>query len=175
VTRIARMGEVPENAITELDEVLQHRFKQSGTVKMTTIGGVRSAATILTQVKKDPSKKIVEELDQQNAALSQLIQENMFVFENLLDIDDRGIQALVREVTTDSLVMALKGADDELKDKIFKNMSKRAAELLRDDLEAKGPVKLADVEIAQKEVVAVARRLVDEGTIVMGGGGEDKV
>ena len=175
VTRIARMGEVPENAITELDEVLQHRFKQSGTLKMTSIGGVRSAATILTQVKKEPGKKIVEELDQQNAALSQLIQENMFVFENLMDIDDRGIQALVREVTTDSLVMALKGADDELKDKIFRNMSKRAAELLRDDLEAKGPVKLADVEIAQKEVVAVARRLGDEGTIQIGGGGEDMV
>ena len=175
VTRIARMGEVPENAITELDEVLQHRFKQSGTMKMTSMGGVRSAATILTQVQKDTEKKIIEELDQVNAALSQQIQENMFVFENLNDIDDRGIQALVREVTTDTLVIALKGADPGLQDKIFRNMSKRAAELLRSDLEAKGPVKLSDVEVAQKEVVAVARRLADEGTIMIGGGGNEFV
>jgi flagellar motor switch protein FliG len=175
VTRIARMGEVPENAITELDEVLQHRFKQSGTLKMTAMGGVRTAATILTQVHKDTEKKIVEELDQANAALSQQIQENMFVFENLMDIDDRGIQALVREVTTDTLVVALKGADPALQDKIFRNMSKRAAELLRSDLEAKGPVKLSDVEVAQKEVVAVARRLADEGTIMIGGGGNEFV
>lgn len=169
VTRIARMDEVPENAIAELDEVLQQRFKSAGTLKMTTIGGVRTAATILTRVQKEAEKKIIEELDQVNAALSQQIQENMFVFENLLDVDDRGIQALVREVTTDTLVIALKGADPALQDKIFRNMSKRAAELLKSDLEAKGPVKLADVEIAQKDIVTVARRLADEGTIILGG------
>jgi flagellar motor switch protein FliG len=175
VTRIAHMGEVPENAIAELNEVMQHRFRQSGTLKMTAMGGVRSAATILTQVKKEAEKKIIEELDAADAALSQQIQENMFVFDNLMDIDDRGIQALVREVTTDMLVIALKGADQALQDKIFRNMSKRAAELLRSDLEAKGPVKLADVELAQKEVVTVARRLIDEGTIVMAGAGNDMV
>jgi flagellar motor switch protein FliG len=175
VTRIARMGEVPENAIAELDEVLQHRFKQSGTLKMTTMGGVRSAASILNQVQKDVEKKIVEELDRVNAAMSLQIQENMFVFENLMDVDDRGIQALVREVTTDTLVVALKGADPALQEKIFRNMSKRAAELLRSDLEAKGPVKLADVEAAQKEIVTVARRLGDEGTIMLGGGGNEFV
>lgn len=175
VTRIASMGEVPENAIAELDDVLQHRFKQSGTVKMTSMGGVRSAATILNQVQKEIEKKIVEELDQANASLSQQIQENMFIFENLLEIDDRGIQALVREVTTDTLVIALKGADPALQDKIFRNMSKRAAELLKSDLDAKGPVKLSDVEVAQKEVVTVARRLADEGTIMLGGGGNEFV
>ncbi len=175
VTRIARMEEVPENAIAELDEVLQHRFKTSGAVKMTSMGGIRSAATILTQVQKETEKKIVEELDQANAALSQQIQENMFVFDNLMDVDDRGIQALVREVTSDTLVIALKGADPVLQDKIFRNMSKRAAELLRSDLEAKGPVKLSDVEIAQKEVVTVARRLADDGTIMLGGSGNEFV
>ncbi len=175
VTRIARMGEVPESAIIELDEVLQHRFKQSGTLKMTTLGGVRSAATILNQAKKDVGKQIIEELDRINASMSQQIQDNMFVFENLLDVDDRGIQALVREVTTDTLVVALKGADTALQDKIFRNMSKRAAELLRSDLEAKGPVKLSDVEAAQKEIVATARRLGDEGSINLGGGGNEFV
>jgi flagellar motor switch protein FliG len=162
------MDEVPENAITELDEVLQHKFKQSGTQKMTNMGGLRSAASILNQVQKDMEKKIVEELDAANAALSQQIQENMFVFDNLMQVDDRGIQALVREITTDTLVIALKGADPALQDKIFRNMSKRAAELLKSDLEAKGPVKLSDVEAAQKEVVTVARRLADEGTIMLG-------
>lgn len=175
VTRIARMGEVPESAIAELDDVLQHRFRQSGTQKMTSMGGIRSAATILNQVHKDAEKKIVEELDRLNAALSQQIQENMFIFENLMDVDDRGIQALVREVTTDTLVVALKGADPALQDKIFRNMSKRAAELLRSDLEAKGPVKLSDVELAQKDIVTVARRLAEEGTIMLGGSGNEFV
>jgi flagellar motor switch protein FliG len=175
VTRIARMDEVPEHAITELDEVLQHRFKQTGTLKMTNMGGIRSAASILNQVQKEMEKKIVDELEQANAALSQQIQENMFVFENLMDVDDRGIQALVREVTTDTLVIALKGADPALQDKIFRNMSKRAAELLRSDLEAKGPVKLSDVEAAQKDIVAVARRLADDGTIMLGAGANEFV
>jgi flagellar motor switch protein FliG len=175
VTRIARMDEVPENAIAELDEVLQHRFKQTGALKMTNMGGIRSAASILNQVQKDTEKKIVEELDAADAALSQQIQENMFVFDNLTDVDDRGIQAIVREVTTDTLVIALKGADPTLQDKIFRNMSKRAAELLKSDLEAKGPVKLSDVEAAQKDVVTVARRLADEGTIMLGGSANEFV
>jgi flagellar motor switch protein FliG len=175
VTRIARMNEVPENAITELDDVLQHRFKHSGAPRMTAMGGVRSAATILNQAQKDIGKQIIGELDRINAAMSQQIQDNMFVFENLMEVDDRGIQALVREITTDTLVVALKGADPELQDKIFRNMSKRAAELLRSDLEAKGPVKLSDVEAAQKEIVITARRLADEGAIMLGGGGEDFV
>jgi flagellar motor switch protein FliG len=172
VARIGRMDEVPESAITELDEVMQQRFKSSGSLKVTNMGGVRTAASILNQVQKEMEKKIIEELDQSHAALSQQIQENMFIFENLMEIDDRGIQALVREITSDTLVVALKGADPALQDKIFRNMSKRAAELLRSDLEAKGPVKLSDVEAAQKDVVTTARRLIDEGTIIPGGSNE---
>lgn len=172
VTRIARMEEVPETAIIELDQVMHQRFQQSGNFKVTTMGGVRSAANILNQVQKDMEKRIIEELDQGNAALSQEIQEKMFVFDNLMQVDDRGIQALVREVTSDVLIVALKGADPALQDKIFRNMSKRAAEILKSDLEAKGPVKLTEVEAAQKDVVATARRLADEGTIVLGGSNE---
>lgn len=169
VSRIARMDEVSESAVTELDEVLQHHFRQAGALKMTSMGGIRSAASILNQVPRDIGKQIVEELDQASAVLSQQIQDNMFVFENLIDIDDRGIQALVREITTDTLVVALKGADPALQEKIFGNMSKRAAELLKSDLEAKGPVRLTDVEAAQKDIVTTARRLADEGTIMLGG------
>ena len=175
VTRIARMEEIPQHTIQELDEVMQQRFSQSSGFKVTAMGGIRSAAEILNMVDKEIEHQIIENLDQENAALSQEIQESMFVFDNLLSIDDRGIQALVREVTTDTLVIALKGADEALQDKIFRNMSKRAAEMLRSDLEAKGPVRIAEVEAAQKEIVTTARRLADEGTIMLGTGGDEFV
>ncbi|MBN8280884.1 MAG: flagellar motor switch protein FliG [Gammaproteobacteria bacterium] len=175
VTRIARMGEIPQNTIEELDEVMQQRFSQSSGFKVTAMGGVRSAAEILNMVEKEIENQIIENLNTENAPLAQEIQENMFVFDNLLAVDDRGIQALVREVSTDVLVIALKGADQALQDKIFKNMSKRAGEMLKSDLEAKGPVRIAEVEAAQKEIVTVARRLADEGTIMLGGGGDDFV
>ncbi len=97
----------------------------------------------------------------------------MFVFENLLDVDDRGIQLLLREVQSDALIIALKGASPELRDKVFKNMSQRAAEMLREDLESKGPVRLSEVENEQKEILKVARRLAEEGQIQLGGGGSD--
>jgi flagellar motor switch protein FliG len=169
------MAEIPQHTIQELDEVMQQRFSQSSGFKVTAMGGVRNAAEILNMVDKDIEHQILENLNQENAVLSQEIQENMFVFDNLLAVDDRGIQSLVREVTTDILVIALKGADQALQDKIFKNMSKRAGEMLRSDLEAKGPVRIAEVEAAQKEIVTVARRLADEGTIILGGGGDDFV
>jgi len=106
--------------------------------------------------------------------LAQRIQDKMFVFENLLEIDDRSIQTILREVQTDSLVVALKGTSQELKDKIFRNMSQRAAEMLRDDLEAKGPVKLSEVEAEQKEILKVVRKLADDGQIVLGSKGGDE-
>src|SRR3989338_4538103 len=114
----------------------------------------------------------------QPAALKELnqIEDLIFVFDNLADVDDRGIQALLREVSSDVLVLALKGADEAIKEKVFKNMSKRAAELLRDDLEAKGPVRVSDVETAQKEILTIARRMAEAGEIVLGGkGGEEMV
>ncbi|HHQ14115.1 MAG TPA: flagellar motor switch protein FliG [Chromatiales bacterium] len=175
VTRIAKMREVPQSAVEELDEVLQQRFSQSGGFKVTAMGGIRSAAEILNTVNKELGQQIIEELDEKDPPLSQEIQDNMFVFENLLDIDDRGIQAIVREITSDVLVVALKGAEPELQEKIFSNMSKRAAELLRDDLEAKGPMRVSDVEEAQKQIVQTVRKLADDGTIMIGGGGDDFV
>jgi len=175
VQRIAKMEEIPQHAITELDSVLQDRFSQSSGFKSTEIGGIRNAAEILNVLDKHIEEKVLEELDERDPPLKQEIEENMFVFDNLLDSDDRGIQALVREVTSDVLVTALKGADEAVQDKVFGNMSKRAAELLRDDLEAKGPVRITDVEDAQKQLVAAARQLVDDGKMVMGGGGNDFV
>jgi len=175
VTRIAKMGEIPQTAITELDSVLQQRFSQTTGFKTAEIGGVRNAAEILNILDKELGSKVLEELEERDPPLKQEIEESMFVFENLLESDDRGIQGLVREVTSDVLVTALKGADEAIQEKIFGNMSKRAAELLRDDLDAKGPVRITDVEDAQKQIVAAARQLVDDGKMMMGGAGNDFV
>ena len=175
IARIGTMDEVPQSAITELDEVMRQRFSQSSGFKVTTMGGIRNAAEILNILGKDIEEKVIADLDEKDPALSQEIQENMFVFENLLDADDKGIQALVREITSESLITALKGADEAMQEKIFKNMSKRAAELLQSDLEATGPVRIADVEEAQKQVVAAARKLADDGKLILGSAGNDFV
>lgn len=114
----------------------------------------------------------MDQITEANSELGQKIQDKMFVFEDLARIDDRGIQTLLREVSTDSLLLALRGADDEMKQKIFGNMSRRAAEMLRDDLEAAAPARLSEVEAAQKDILSIARRLADAGEIQLGGGDE---
>ncbi len=116
---------------------------------------------------------VLESVRSHDSELAQKMMDEMFVFEDLLDVDDRGIQLVLREVQSESLIVALKGASEELREKIFKNMSQRAAEMLREDLEAKGPVKLSEVESEQKEILKVVRRLADEGQVVIGGKGEE--
>ncbi len=175
VARIARMEEVPQAALEELDEIVEQQFSRNSGYKAATIGGTRTAAEILNLVESRFENEIIEGLDKEDAQLCQEIQDMMFVFENIADIDDRGIQALVREVTSDTLIVALKGADEALQQKIFRNMSKRAAEILASDLEAKGPVRLSEVEEAQKEIIHTARRLADEGSLILGNGGEEYV
>ncbi len=175
--RIATLEGVQPNALAELDEILERQFSggNAGSLKSSTVGGVKKAADILNFTDTSVESSILENITDVDPELSQSIQDLMFVFDNLLDVDDRGIQALLREVQSESLITALKGADDALKEKFFKNMSKRAAEMMRDDLEAKGPVRLSDVEAAQKEVLAVARRMADSGEITLGGSGEEFV
>ncbi|MFW2404656.1 MAG: flagellar motor switch protein FliG [Gammaproteobacteria bacterium] len=173
IARIAKLEEVPQHAIEELDDVLRERSSGSTGYKVQAIGGVRAAAEILNATHKESGKKILEDLDERDTDLSEEIQENMIVFENLRTLDDRGMQALLREVTSETLILALKGAEEALRSKVFGNMSKRAAELLQDDLEAKGPVRVSEVEDAQKEIVAVARRMADDGTLQLGTGSDD--
>ncbi len=177
VLRIATLEGVQPNALAELDEILERQFSggNAGSLKSSNVGGVKKAADILNFTDTSIESGILDSITDVDPELSQSIQDLMFVFDNLLDVDDRGIQALLREVESDTLVTALKGADDELKEKFFKNMSRRAAEMMRDDLEAKGPVRLSDVEAAQKEVLAVARRMADAGEISLGGSGEEFV
>ena len=173
--RIATLDGVQPIAIKELNDALKRVLAgASGNIKKTAMGGIRQAAEILNFVGQQAETAILDNVREYDPDLAQKILDEMFVFENLMDVDDRGIQLLLREIQSDSLIVALKGASPEWREKIFKNMSQRAAEMLREDLEAKGPVRLSEVEREQKEILKIARRLADEGQIVLGGkGGED--
>lgn len=175
--RIATLDGVQPIALYELNDTLKKLLAgASSNVKKTAMGGIRHAAEILNFVGQAAETSIVDNVREYDPDLAQKILDEMFVFENLIDVDDRGIQLLLREIQSDSLILALKGASPELREKIFKNMSQRAAEMLKEDLEAKGPVRLSEVEGEQKEILKVARRLADEGQIVLGGkGGEDQM
>lgn len=173
VMRVARLGDVNSSALKEIELLIENRFSQEEDSKIKNLGGIKTAADILNNVDKDTENNIVEMLTEIDKELCEEIKGKMFVFDNLLTVDDRGMQTILREAPQDKLVTALKGASAELADKIFKNMSKRAAELLKDDLETSGPVRLAEVEEAQKEILEVALRLAEEGTIMLGGKGDD--
>jgi flagellar motor switch protein FliG len=175
--RIATLDGVQPVALFELNDTLKRLLAgATGNVKKAAMGGIRHAAEILNFVGQAAETAIIDNVREYDPDLAQKILDEMFVFENLLDVDDRGIQLLLREIQSDSLILALKGASPELREKIFKNMSQRAAEMLKEDLEAKGPVRLSEVEGEQKEILKVARRLADEGQIVLGGkGGEDQM
>lgn len=172
--RIATLDGVQPSALQELDDILERQYAGSFSLTSPASGGKETAANILNFLDADAEQKITETIQQVDEALAEEIQNLMFVFSNLLDVDDRGIQTLLREVPSDTLLLALKGADEEVQNKIFKNMSKRAADMLRDDLEAKGPVRLSEVEEAQKAILTVAKRLSDEGEIALGGSGGDE-
>ena len=175
IMRVASLEAVQPAALQELNDILERQFSGKAGTQTTTMGGIKCAASIVNFVDSTAATELLEQIKEVDEELGTQIQDLMFVFDNLVDVDDRGIQTLMREVSTDLLVIALKGADPSVQEKIFKNMSKRAAELLRDDLDAKGPVKLSDVETAQKEILTIARRLADAGEIMLGGGGEAMV
>lgn len=172
--RIATLDTVQPAALQELNEMLERQVSGTTNLQTATVGGIRTASEILNFVDSSLEGEIVDEIKNVDADLGQQIQDLMFVFENLLEVDDAGIQALLREVSSDTLLVALKGADQATKDKFFQNMSKRASEMLRDDLEAKGPVRLSEVELAQKEIVSTARRMAEEGQLALGGKGGDE-
>jgi len=172
--RIASLDGIQPNALNELNDILEKQFSGNSNVKSSSVGGIKAAANILNFMDSSIEGEIMDSVKEVDADLGQNIQDLMFVFGNLLEVEDRDIQTILREISSESLVLALKGAEDALQEKIFKNMSKRAAEMLRDDLEAKGPVKLSDVEGAQKEILSVARRLADAGDISLGGGGGEE-
>ncbi|WP_026263072.1 flagellar motor switch protein FliG [Chitiniphilus shinanonensis] len=171
--RIATLEGVQPAALKELNDVLTQLLSGTDKLKKSAMGGVQMAAEILNFMGGVVEASAISSVREYDPELAQRIQDKMFTFDNLMDVDDRGIQLLLREIQSDSLVIALKGTSQALKDKIFKNMSQRAAEMLRDDLEAKGPVKLSEVESEQKEILKIVRRLADEGQIVLSGKGEE--
>lgn len=173
--RVASLDTVQPSALQELNDILEKQFSGNAGSQTKDIGGYKTAAEIINNLDSSIGGDLMDSINEVDEDLGTQIQDLMFVFDNLKDVDDRAIQALLREVSSDVLILALKGADEILQEKIFDNMSKRAAELLRDDLEASGPVKLSDVEGAQKEILTVARRMADAGEIQLGGGGEEMI
>lgn len=174
--RISALDSVQPQALQELNFLLEEQVQGDGNMQSASVGGVKTAAEILNFVDSSIEGEVMEVIKEADAELGQQIQDMMFVFDNLGEMGDSGVQALLREVSSESLLIALKGTDEKMREKFFSNMSKRAAEMMRDDLEAKGPVKLSEVETAQKEIVGIARRMADEGQISLGGaGGEEYV
>jgi len=172
VMRIASMDGIQPAALSELDDVLEKKFSgNTNTGKTSALGGPKVAANILNFLDGTRQAGIMENVNKHDEQLGEKIQDLMFVFDDLIEVDDRGMQELLRTVPSERLLLAMKGAEPELKEKIFKNMSQRAAETLKEDLEAKGPVKLSDVEGAQKEILTAARKLAEAGTIALGGSG----
>ena len=172
--RVAVLDRLQPSALQELNRVIEDQVMGKAVAKSSGLGGFKTAANILNMMDASLEGAIMEQIKEYNAEISDKIQDLMFVFDDLAEISDRGIQALLREVSSETLVLAIKGADEAVKEKIFKNMSKRAAEMLRDDLEAKGPVRLSEVEGAQKEILAIARRLAEAGEVVLGGKGAEE-
>ncbi|MEQ1662996.1 MAG: flagellar motor switch protein FliG [Thiobacillus sp.] len=174
ILRIATLDGVQPDAMHELNDVLSKLLSTGRTQAPAKIGGVNAVADLLNNLPGKHEEAVLESLRSYDADLAQRVQDEMFVFDNLLAIDDKGIQLMLREVQSESLILALKGASPEITDKIFKNMSQRAAEMLREDLESKGPVRLSEVEAEQRQILQTVKRLVDEGQIVIAGKGEDE-
>jgi flagellar motor switch protein FliG len=167
--RIATLNEVPQSALNELDSLVAKQAHTPAPAPLRQIGGAKTVANILNAMSKENSGAELGKIEQADVEMHQSIKDLLFIFDNLMAVDDRGIQTILRDVGSDTLALALRGAEPEVQDKIMRNMSKRAAEILRDDMEARGPVKLAEVEAAQKEIVIIAQRLAEEGTISLGG------
>ena len=177
IMRIATLEEVQPAALQELNEIMEKQFAGAAGSQSAKIGGLKSAADIMNYLDSSTENQLMNAIQSQDKEIGNQIQDLMFVFENLNAVDDRSIQTLLRDVPPDVLQKALKGADDGLKEKLFKNMSSRASASLREDLASMGPTKLSDVEAAQKEILTIARKLADSGAIMLnrGGGGGDFV
>ncbi|MFL6605957.1 MAG: flagellar motor switch protein FliG [Steroidobacteraceae bacterium] len=175
MVRIATLDGVQPSALSELDDIMEKTFAGKGTARTSALGGAKAAANIINNLEPSQESVIMDQIVQTDEALGSRIQDLIFVFDNLMEIDDRSMQELLRQVSSDRLLLAMKGCEDAMKEKIFKNMSQRAAEMLKDDLESKGPVRISEVEGAQKEILQAARKLAEAGTITLAGKGDEYV
>jgi flagellar motor switch protein FliG len=174
MVRIATLDGIQPTALKDLNEVLSKVLAGGDRLKKASLGGAKTAAEIINLMGSAVETSVLDFIREADADLAQKIQDNMFTFDDLNKLDDKGVQALLKEVQSESLVIALKGATPEMREKVFKNMSSRAAETLREDLESRGPVRVSEVESEQKEMLKIVRRLVDEGQIVLASGGADE-
>jgi flagellar motor switch protein FliG len=174
VLRIATLDGIQPNALKELNEALSLLLAGGEQVKRTRLGGSKTAAEIINFLGGTADVALLDAIRSEDPDLAQAIEDQMFTFDDLINLDDKSIQVLLREIQSEDLVIALKGADAPLREKIFKNMSQRAAETMREDLEDRGPVKLSEVEAQHKEILKTVRRLADAGQIAVGGGGGDE-
>lgn len=173
MVRIATLDGIQPTALHDLNEVLSNLLAKSEGRKRSSMGGAKPAAEMLNLMGSSLETSVLDFIREADHDLAQQIMDNMFTFDDLSKVDDAGIRSLLKEVQTESLVVALKGAPAELRDRVLSNMSTRAAETLREELETRGPVRVSEVEAEQKEILKIVRRLVDEGTITLGGGGDD--
>lgn len=174
MVRIATLDGIQPAALKDLNEVLSKVLAGGQQIRKSTLGGVKPAAEIINMMGSSLETSVLDYIRETDGDLAQQIMDNMFTFDDLSKLDDKGFQTMLKEVQTESLIIALKGASPEIREKVFKNMSSRAAETLREDLESRGPVKLSEVEAEQKELLKIVRRLADEGQIVMSTGGDDE-
>jgi flagellar motor switch protein FliG len=174
MVRIATLDGLPPVALSDLYDVMSKVLAGGDKLRKASLGGAKTAAEIINLLGSAVETSVLDYIREADNDLAQKIMDNMFTFDDLIKLDDKGIQALLKEIQSESLVIALKGASPELRDRIFKNMSTRAAETLKEDLESRGPVRLSEVESEQKELLKTVRRLVDEGQIVMASGGADE-
>lgn len=172
--RIATLDGVQPTALKDLNEVMSQILAGGDRMKKSSLGGVKAAAEIINMMGSATEASALDYIRELDSELAQKVMDNMFTFDDLEKLEDKGIQSLLKEVQSESLVLALKGANPELREKIFRNMSTRAAETLREDLESRGPVRLSEVEAEQKEMLKIVRRLADEGQIVLATGGDDQ-
>lgn len=173
--RIATLERIPPGVIKELDQALGNEFRSAGAMEGSQIGGVEAAAEIINSMDRATEMNVLSEIEAISGELAEGIRQLMFVFEDLLKIDDRGMQAILKEVNSDELLIALKSASEPLKEKIFSNMSERAALMMKEDLEAMGPVRITDVEKGQQGILSIVKRMEEEGKVVIAGGGEELV
>lgn len=173
--RIVKLDKIHPAALADLNDIIQELFESDASIEISGLGGIKSVAEILNGVSKEAEEQILSSIEESDADIVVQIKESMFIFENLLTVSDRDMQTLMRDLNTNDLILALKGASEEMQDKIFRNMSTRAAELLKDDLEAKGPVRLTEVETAQRAILDVAKSAAEEDKISLGGKGDDFV
>ena len=171
--RIATLDGIQPSALKDLNEVMSKVLAGGDKMRKASLGGVKAAAEVINMMGTSVETAVLDYIREADNELAQKIMDNMFTFDDLEKIDDRGIQALLKEVQSESLVIALKGATPEMRERIFRNMSTRAAETLREDLESRGPVRVSEVEAEQKEMLKIVRRLADEGQIVLSGGSDD--